>query len=59
MERHHLMQLAAWLLMDLGGRLEEAWEAGAVRYNVLLKDYADPPRWYVEIVGKFSNWRDR
>jgi hypothetical protein len=59
LERHHLMQLGAWLLMDLGGRLEGAWKAGAVRYNVLLKDYADPPRWYVEIVGKFSNWRDR
>jgi hypothetical protein len=58
-ERHHLMQLTAWLLADLEPRLTGAWKAGAVRYNVLLKDFTDRPDWYARIVAQFANWRDR
>lgn len=58
-ERHHLIQLALWLFVDLETRLHEAWKARAVRYNLLLKDFSDPPSWYMTIVRKFSNWRDR
>jgi len=58
-ERHHLIQLAAWVLMDPESRLPAAWRAGAVRYNVLLKDFSIPPEWYAKIVGRLTNWRDR
>jgi Zn ribbon nucleic-acid-binding protein len=58
-ERHCLMQLTCWLLVDLQERLTEAWRAGAVRYNVLLKDFDAPPDFYVRMVREFSNWRDR
>ncbi|MDB5761836.1 MAG: tniQ family protein [Herminiimonas sp.] len=58
-ERHHLAQLTAWLLVDIELRLTAAWRARAVRYNVLLKDFTDRPKWYSEIVGNFENWRDQ
>ena len=58
-ERHHLLQLTAWLMVDLETRLEMAWRARAIRYNLLLRDFSDAPDWYRQIVGKFSNWRDR
>ena len=58
-ERHHLAQLAAWLLVDCDQRLTAAWRDGAVRYNVLLKDFGEPPNWYTDIVFSLSNWRER
>lgn len=58
-ERHHLLQLAAWLLEDLEGRIAAAWLSGAIRYNLLLKDFENPPDYYVKIVKKLNNWRDR
>lgn len=58
-ERHHLVQLVAWLLIDPGHRLNNAWRAKAVRYNLLLKDFDDPPAYYYLIANKFSNWRGR
>jgi hypothetical protein len=56
-ERHHLMQLCAWLIADLEPRLTAAWRARSVRYSVLIKDFPDRPEWYSSIVVKFSNWR--
>ena len=58
-ERHHLMQLTSWLFLDLESRLTAAWRARAVRYNVLLKDFPEPPRQYHQIVERLSNWRCR
>lgn len=58
-ERHHLLQLTAWLLVNLEPRLTEAWQAKAVRYNLLLKDFDIPPTYYHLIAEKFSNWRNR
>ena len=58
-ERHHLLQLTAWLLTDLESRLTTAWLSRAVRYNVLLKDFTDRPTWYFQIVRNFRNWRVR
>jgi len=55
--RHHLMQLIAWLMVDQQARLCGAWRAKAVRYNHLLKDFDDAPKWYVAIVDEFSDWR--
>ncbi len=58
-ERHHIAQLAAWILVGLQPRLEAAWRSGAVRFNLLLKDFENPPEWYCSVIGKFSNWRYR
>lgn len=58
-ERHHLLQLVAWLMVDLKPRLSAAWRSKAVRYNHLLKDFEDSPLWYREVVDEFSNWRIR
>ncbi|MEM5769819.1 MAG: hypothetical protein AAGU32_16250, partial [Bacillota bacterium] len=57
-ERHHLLQLTGWLMVDLEPRLTVAWRAKAVRYNLLLKDFEDPPVGYKLIVEKFSDWRN-
>lgn len=51
-ERHHLIQLAGWLMQDTGPRLAQAWRAKAVRFNHLLKDFADAPSWYVNAVHR-------
>lgn len=56
-ERAHLMQLAAWLVAQPKRRLTYAWRSRSVKYNQFLKDFADPPAWYEEIVGDFSDWR--
>lgn len=59
LERHHLLQLAAWLMVDLESRLRGAWSARSLRYNHMKKDFDDAPDWYIRIVEKFSNWRER
>lgn len=56
-ERHHLMQLVAWLEVDLGMRLRRAWRDKAVRYSDLLKGFDNPTFEYREIVEGLSNWR--
>jgi hypothetical protein len=58
-ERYYLLQLTCWLLVDLQMRLAEAWRAGAVRYNVLIKDFDSAPDFYLRLVSEFSNWRSR
>lgn len=57
--RHHLMQLLAYLMLDLQGRLDSAWRSQALRYNHMLKDFVNPPPKYQRLVGQFLNWRDR
>jgi TniQ len=56
-ERHHLIQLMAWLMIDLEPRLRVAWRAKAIRYNLMFKDFSDAPDWYLNIVEGFSDWR--
>ena len=58
-ERHHLIQLAAWLFVDIRSRLTDSWYAGAVRQNLLLKDLDYAPDWYRDIVETLPNWRAR
>lgn len=58
-ERHHLMQLTGWLMVDLKSRLTAAWRSGVVRYNVLLKDFPCAPDGYRNLVKNFMNWRSR
>jgi hypothetical protein len=57
-ERHHLIQLIGWMMMDLESRLRSAWRAKAVRYNHMLKDFDRAPQFYLEIVEGCANWRD-
>lgn len=57
LERHHMMQLVAWLMADLEPRLRGAWRSKAVRYNRMIKDFDDVPQFYADIVAGFSNWR--
>lgn len=56
-ERHHLLLCALWLMADIEKRLKEVWLAKAVRYNLMLKDFNDPPAWYRPMVESFSDWR--
>lgn len=58
-ERHHLVQLIAWLMMDLESRLTTAWREKAIRYNHMLKDFEWAPEFYLKIVEKYSDWRRR
>ena len=58
-ERVILIYSAMWLWLDLPERLATALDAGAIRYNHLLKDFDDAPTWYVELCARYSNWRDR
>jgi hypothetical protein len=58
-QRHHLVQLGAWLMGDLQERMSVAWRSRALRYNHMEKDFDDPPFWYRNVVGQFSNWRMR
>ncbi len=48
-ERHALVAFALWLLCDLAQRLTAAWREKAVRFNHLLKDLDQPPRWYADV----------
>jgi len=59
LERHHLMQLLGWLMLDLEPRLRTAWRAKAVQYNHLCKDYNNAPAWFQATALGFSDWRHR
>lgn len=56
-ERHFVIQLALWLMLDLKSRLREAWESGAVRYNYFLKDMESPPQEFAALVAPFNRLR--
>ncbi|MBC7705895.1 MAG: TniQ family protein [Rhodoferax sp.] len=56
-ERHHLIQLIGWLMLDLEPRLGEAWREKAVRYNLMVKDFKNAPESYLTLVSNFSDWR--
>jgi hypothetical protein len=55
--RHQVLACALWLMEDLEARLKEAWLAKAVRYNLMLKDFYQAPKWYRTVTDRFSNWR--
>jgi hypothetical protein len=52
--RAHIVQLAAWLLSRPQERIAAAWQAKAVRYNWLVKDFSTQPRWYRSIIEPFN-----
>lgn len=52
-ERHALVSQALWLLEDTD-RLTVAWRDKAVRFNHLLKDLHEPPRWYSQVCQAYK-----
>lgn len=56
-ERHDLLVCALWLMAAPTERIREAWEASAVRYNLMLKDLDESPKWFLQLTARFSNWR--
>lgn len=56
-ERHVWLLCGLWLMADLKSRLGNAWRTKAIRYNLLLKDFERPPKWFVQVAEEFSNWR--
>lgn len=58
-ERHQLVQMLAWLMVDLEPRLRMAWRAKAVRYNHLGKDFEGAPEWYLKMMENFADWRHK
>lgn len=55
-ERHWIALLAIWLLMGAENRLEDAWRAKAVRFNLLVKDFEDAPEWYIKLVWRYNRF---
>lgn len=53
-QRHQIISLAWWLLQDWPHRLKDSWMHGAVKYNHLLKDFADVPDWYKNSVSSLA-----
>lgn len=49
-ERSHIIQLGVWLLANFQERIPAAWQAKAVRYSRLVKDFPSAPTWYCSIV---------
>jgi hypothetical protein len=45
-QRHQLLMQAGWLMLDPAHRIVSAWQAKAIRYNQLIKDFDDMPNWY-------------
>jgi len=56
--RHHVLQVIAYLMLDMGRRLRRAIATKAVRYNHLKKDFDDMPEWYAALIEGFSDWRN-
>lgn len=52
-ERYPLLLFSLWLMTDLENRLRAAWMAKAVRYNLMVKDFRNPPKWYSRLSQKF------
>lgn len=58
-ERHHIVQLGFWVLVDLEERLTAAWNAEAITRSALLRDFEDYSKQYAIVAHRFHNWRTR
>jgi TniQ len=52
--RHHVLQIIAYLMLDLEPRLRRSIAAKGVRYSHLKKDFDDMPGWYESLITGFS-----
>jgi TniQ len=55
--RHHVLQVIAYLILDLEVRLRRAIAGKAIRYNHLKKDFNGIPLRFECIFEEFKNWR--
>jgi hypothetical protein len=53
-ERHHVISMAMWIMSEYRGRLTLAWQARAVRYNLLIKDLNRPPRPFARFAKRLN-----
>lgn len=53
-ERRHVLQLVLWLLMYPATRIHAAWEAKAIRYNELLREFPIVPSWYLSLTERLK-----
>lgn len=58
-ERQHVIQLGMWLMADPTNRIVKVWQAKAVRFNVLKRDFEAAPRWYQQVVTSCSSRRGK
>lgn len=54
LDRHQAVSFALWLLADPEKRIREAWQTKAVRFNLLLKDFSDTPKWFTDLAGRLN-----
>ncbi|WP_221208283.1 hypothetical protein, partial [Pseudoduganella violacea] len=50
-QRHALLQVATWYLLDWPGRFQEIFRANRCRYSELMRDFASPPYWFQAAVS--------
>ena len=55
--RRHVLQVIAYLMLDLESGLRRAITEKAVRYNHLKKDFDDMPGRYSSLINMFLDWR--
>ena len=53
-KRFHILQLASWVIRRPQRRITNAWEAKAVRYIDLVRDFDDAPDWYLFVSKTFN-----
>jgi hypothetical protein len=58
-ERTDILTFALWMKVRLETRLRDAWRGRALRYTHMVKDFKDPPDWYLNLVERFSDWHRR
>ena len=57
--RHHIIQLALWLMVRPAMRITDAWKNGAVRYSSLVRDFPNPPHWYLSLVQNLNRQKTK
>lgn len=53
-DRHQTVSFALWLLANPEERIRSAWQAKAVRFNLLLKDFSDAPKWFADLTEQLN-----
>lgn len=53
-DRHLTVSFALWLLAAPEERIHTAWQTKVVRFNLLLKDFNDVPKWFTDLTGQLN-----
>lgn len=56
-DRYQIVFFALWLLTAPEERIGAAWHAKAVRFNLLMKDFSDAPKWFADLAGQLNRMR--